>query len=452
MSQPSRTPEKPFTSCFKAPFPWLVFSLLLLCTNASANFDFNRNCLLAYQRIFELKLGTAKVLIDAEKKLHPDNSIVPLLENYLDYFTVLTTDSKAEFDRLKDFKSDRLEQISDDQDHNSPYYLYAQAEINLQWALMRGRFGEYFTAAREINKANSLLLDNKKKFPSFSLNSKGLGVINAFLGNLPDGMLKSTLSTFGIKGDLASGTAMLDNLAENLPRSSFEPFFEEVIFYYSFVLSDVAKSPAAYSKVMKYTLRIPDSSLLKTYIQAYVCSRSSHNEETIRILSSRPVGKAYQPFAYLDLLMGTALLNKLDYTAQAYLQKFLTANKGVSYIKDANLHLAWISLLKGDKQGYKAYLSKVNALGYTYNDKDKQAVSEAAGPLPNLILLKARLLFDGGYFDKALSTMETLDREPCKAQGIKQNFTTGLEGLMTRSVRMKRLCTSIRTRITQVKT
>lgn len=382
--------------------------LVLFLTSApfvvNANFDFNANCLKAYQNIFELKLNNARTLIAAEKKVRPNNSIVPLLENYVDYFYLLTTESKAEFDRLEANKSNRLDKISDD-DKNSPYYLYAQAEINLQWALIRGRYGSYYTAAREINRANSLLQENSKKFPGFHLNGKGLGLINAVMGALPDGFLKSALATFGIKGNLQNGLSMLDKLAENLPKSSYEPFYEETVFYYAYVLSDVAHAKDAYSKTMKFTARIADSSLLKTYLQAYVCARNGHNDEAIKILADRPTGNGYQPFAYLDYLTGIAKLNKLDFSAEAPFDKFLQTNKGVNYIKDTYLHLGWIALLKGDTAGYTGMMGRAKNSGYNYSEKDKQALNEANAPTPNVSLLKARLLFDGGYLSKALSIL-----------------------------------------------
>jgi tetratricopeptide (TPR) repeat protein len=370
-----------------------------------ANFDFNSNCLNAYKSIFELKLNNAKALIANEKKLRPNNSIIPLLENYIDYFTLLTSESKTDFDKLKGNKSSRLDKISDD-DKNSPYYLYAQAEVNLQWALIRGRYGEYFNAAMEIRKANNLLLENVKKFPNFHLNMKGLGLINAVLGNLPEGTLKSTLSTFGIKGNTKSGLAMFDKLAENLTKSSYEAFYEEVIFYYAYVLTDVVHSPEAYTKTMKYTERIADSSLLKTYLQSYVCIKNGHNDEAIVILGKKPESTVYQSFPYLDYLEGIAHLNKLDLTAETYFSRFLQTNKGVNYIKDANLHLGWISLLKGNKTDYSNYISKAINSGYTYQEKDKQAQNEAAAPAPAIDLLKARLLFDGGYLTKAVQLLE----------------------------------------------
>ncbi len=386
---------------------WLM--LFLICPiSLFANFDFNTNCLKAYQYIFELKLNAARQLLDNERKTNPSNAIVPLLDNYADYFYLLTTESKTEFERLERNKSKRLDLIEDG-DESSAYYLYAQAEINLQWALIRGRYGEYFTAAREIKRANGLLQENVKKFPGFHLNLKGIGLINAFLGNLPEGILKSTLSTFGIKGNLEAGINMLDKLAENLPKSKYEPFYEEVVFYYSFVLNDIAHSPLAYNKTMKYTSKISDQSLLKTYLQAMVCAKNEHNDEAIAVLNKKPAGISYQPFPYLEFLEGLVKLNRLDYSAASDFNRFLQLNKGVNYIKDANLHLAWIALLRGDTGAYNALVSKVKNVGYVYQEKDKQALKEANDAVPDKNLLKARLLFDGGYYNQSQEVLSQLN-------------------------------------------
>jgi tetratricopeptide (TPR) repeat protein len=383
---------------------FLTLVLLFVPGILFAKFDFNTNCLKAYGLIFELKLNAARQLIAVEKKANPENSIVPLLENYADFFQLLTTDNKADFDRMKGNKSSRLDQIEDDNE-KSPYSLYARAEINLQWALIRGRFGEQFNAAMEIKKANAYLQENAKKYPAFQLNAKGLGLINAVLGSLPDGFMKNTLSTFGIKGDVKTGLAMMQRLATTLPSSVYEPFYEEVVFYYSFVLIDVAHSENAYAETMKYVGRVSDASLLKSYLKAYVCVKKGHNEEAINTLANRPTGQQYQSFPYLDYLMGIARLNKLDLTAATYFNKFLQANKGVSYIKDSYLHLAWIELISGDAKGYAQYAAKVKGSGYTIHERDKQAFNEVSAPTPNIGLLKARLLFDGGYHNKSLETL-----------------------------------------------
>jgi tetratricopeptide (TPR) repeat protein len=67
--------------------------------------------------------------------------------------------------------------------------------------------------------------------------------------------------------------------------------------------------------------------------------------------------------------------------------------------------LAWLELLKGNVKGYKSYVQQVKTKGYTYHEKDKQALSEANDPIPDLSLLKARLFFDGGYYEKAFENI-----------------------------------------------
>src|SRR5690606_5336992 len=121
--------------------------------------------------------------------------------------------------------------------------------------------------------------------------------------------------------------------------------------YYSFVLVDVAHSENAYAETIKYLERVSDVSLLKSYLKAYVSAKRAHNEAAITTLANRPTGQQYQSFPYLDYLMGIAKLNKLDLTAATYFNKFLQSNKGVSYVKDSYLHLAWIELISGDVKG-----------------------------------------------------------------------------------------------------
>jgi tetratricopeptide (TPR) repeat protein len=88
--------------------------------------------------------------------------------------------------------------------------------------------------------------------------------------------------------------------------------------------------------------------------------------------------------------------------ADKYLHRFLESFSGRNFIKDAYQKLAWHCLLQGDEKGYEHYINLCKSKGYTIVGSDKSALREAkSGRMPNLLLLKARLLFDGGYFDKA---------------------------------------------------
>jgi len=382
---------------------------LLGCSPVFANFDFNSNCVQAYDNLLSLKLKRARVLIDQEKVAHPDNAITILLDNYYDYFYLLTTDSKADFDRLKDNKGKRIN-LLEDEDDKSPYYNFAIAQVNLQWALIHSRFGENTSAGFEINKAYKLLQSNSKKFPSFMPDDIPLGMVNVLLGSLPDGALKSTLSFLGIKGNTSVGLNMLQQLSIKLPHSGYAMYYDELVFYLTYIQSYVINDSNAYSKMQQYTASMDNGSLTKAYIKAFVALRTGHSGETIDLLEHRPTGSDYPSYPYLDYLLATAKLNRLDTTADDYFKRFLSETKGVSFIKDAYLHLAWDALLHGDERKYESYIQLVKTKGYQFNDKDKQALTEAGNPTPNIDLLKARLLFDGGFYEKALKLLQ--DKNP----------------------------------------
>lgn len=151
----------------------ILLSILLLSpTISKADFAFNENCIRAYQSIINLRLQEGQSLINIEKKANPKNSIPILLENYIDFFKVLTTETESSFAKFKELKSSRIDKLEDDAQKNSPWYLYSIAEINLQSCINRFKYQEFVTGAYELQKAYKLLEENKKKFPNFLPNQK----------------------------------------------------------------------------------------------------------------------------------------------------------------------------------------------------------------------------------------------------------------------------------------
>jgi len=379
---------------------------------ASANFDFNPNCVKAYQNILSLKLNTARILISAEKRKNPSNSIPYLLDNYVDYFSLMTTENKADFERFKDNKSERIGRIERD-DKTSPYYLFSLAEINLQFALSRTRAKEYFTAAMEVNRAYSQLQENNKRFPEFLPNQKNLGMINAVLGSIPDGLRKA-LSVFGVRGDTRTGVRMMESLIEKLPRSPYSHFYDETVFYYSVIQTDIVPDPANYNKIIKNTEDIDQESLLKTYIRAYAGVKMGNTSSALVELNKRPSGPLYPLYPYLDYLSGIAKMQNLDPTASLNFNTYLKGYKGVNLIKDTYLQLAWLELIRGNTKAYQKYVEEVKQKGYELSGRDKQAMREVEYDIPDVSLLKARLLSDGGNYERAFSQLSGKTTESFK--------------------------------------
>ncbi len=394
----------------------LVLLLLVLGNTlvSKANFDFNSNCINAYNAIYDLRLQDATQLIQKEKSQNPQNAIPVLLENYVDFFTLLSSENKADFERLKSRRDSRLAYLTK-QDRNSPYFLFAQAEVYLQWGLLKSRFQDYLSSGFDVKKADNLLNENQKKFPSFLPNKKSAGLIDVVLGSIPSNM-KGIASTFGFSGNVNAGIRTLENLMTTLPKTSYSFYTDEVVFFLCYIETDLTPNKSSYNKIIGYTNTMNSKSLLKTYLQGYVASRNANNDSAIAYLMKRPQGANYMDFPKLDYLLGNAKLNRMDSDANVSLISYLKETKGISFVKDAYLKLAYYYFLRGDNGRYQAFLKMVKTQGDLYDEKDKQALKEANDAAPDINLLKARLQFDGGYYSKALQTLAGKDASDFKLQ------------------------------------
>ena len=399
---------------------FFAFLLLAFTPKAHANFDFNANCIKAYQNIIALKLNTARAIINDEKRKHPDNSIPYLLDNYVDYFNLIISESNADLQRFKESKSTRYSRIEKD-DKSSPYYLYALAEINLQLALSRSKEKEYFSASLEFNKAYNQLKENSKKFPGFLPNQKNLGMINAVLGSFPDGLSKA-LSVFGIRGDTRAGVKILENLIEKLPQSNYAHFYDETVFYYSIIQTDIISDSMNYGRIIKITDALDSESLLRTYIRAYAGIKLAHSSNSVLELNKRPRGVLYAHYPYLDYLTGLAKLQNLDQSAATSFNTYLKSYRGTNLIKDTYLQLAWLELIKGNIQGYQKNVELVRTKGYNVHNRDIQALKEINYGIPDINLLRAKLLADGGNYEKSFAQLSGKNTQDYKSLMHKIEF------------------------------
>lgn len=385
--------------------------LLAISAPARANFDFNTNCISAYKSILRFNFSQARTLINNEKKTHPENAVTVFLDNSYDYYSIIISNRKQDYDAWKKRRDERIDRI-EDEDDNSPYYRYMQAHIHLQWALLYGQFGEYSSAGFAINKAYSLLQTNQKKHPSFLPDDIDLGMVNVLLGSLPDGALKSSLQFFGVKGNTQTGLNLLQKLAISLPKSGYAFFYDELIFYLSHVQCDIVQDKNAYAKTLQYAQIMPDSAF-KSYILGYSAIRTGHSKEALRWLKNTSFNNRFPVMYYYK---GIAELNQLNFDAKTSLISFLKQNTGNFYVKDAYLRLGWIAGLSGNEAVEKSMFSMARQKGDAYNDKDKQALNELNDSAENPTLLKARLLFDGGLYEKAEDVLKTTSPEKLKTK------------------------------------
>ena len=126
-----------------------------------------------------------------------------------------------------------------------------------------------------------------------------------------------------------------------------------------------------------------------------------------QIITSRNKSADYLKTTIWDFELAQIKLSHLELAeAIVHLQQFISNFKGKFYLKDVYLKLAWCYYLQGNMNAAEINRKNVIKKGAADSDADKKALKEAkTGIWPNTLLLKTRLLNDGGYNKEALALM-----------------------------------------------
>lgn len=384
---------------------FVFISLFIVCISANsyAYYDFDKKLELAYSSILSFHFAEAEQLLQQEKIEKPGNDLRLVYLNYIYFLKAFITEEKSEFENLKINSSIYLNEINRDRSNSSsPFHLYVQSEILIQQALVRIKFNESLISAAEIRKAYKLIRKNEILFPTFVLNKKISGLLNAIVGSIPI-RYQWIIKYAGMEGNIIMGLNELQELYDNVETTSFKSYRTEILFYLGNIYS-VFSMPMDSVLLLNQMQPLIIKSPLIAFVYSNIMMKLGKNEAALAALNSSILNDSSYPFIYLYYKRGLARLRKLDLSAEQDFEYFLLHYKGLSNIKSAYQKLAWISLIKGDSARYFYNLKLCSEKGISYNEDDKAAQDEAeSGVVVNTFLLRARLYFDGGYYNKALS-------------------------------------------------
>jgi hypothetical protein len=398
----------------------LMFSLAGQLT--AAHFDMTPAYSKAYLEILRLRFGTACSIMNHEKEKDPSNVADAYLMAYLDFLKTLISEEDQNYATLQKNKIVRIKKI-ESVSSISPWRLYALGQLNLQSGMASAKTGDFVKAALDIKKAYSQFSENQRRFPAFKPNKAGMGLLHVLLGTIPESYRWIT-GLFGMEGDVKEGLSELQSLLTSVSTDNEYPYlYNECIFITTFItfnLTITDDSEASMLHVLendKTSREIKNNPLL-IYAVASFYSNRGMNDKALALLSGRPLDNSYYEFHYLDYLTGVTLLNKLDKSARIYFLKYITNFKGKNFIKASYQRLAWSYLIDGDFAGYKKFISRVKLFGDDKMDNDREALNEAnRNTIPDLRLLKVRLLFDGGYYEPAEKLLNQLSPITLSEQG-----------------------------------
>ena len=404
----------------------LLFPMLL---QAQGTFVLSDNAIKAYQACSRFQINQAEDFIQLEKKVNPNNGFIYLIANYSDFLKVFIEDDPLEYRKALARRSQRIKNL-EIYDKSSPYYRYCLAEIYLQWSFLRFKQGELLKAANELQKANSLLIENSKFHPDFILNKKGLAIVHILAGSIPEN-LQWIANFAGIHGNAYQGEREINEVITFCRKTPSIRFLMPEMLFFKQMLKINIMDQSSLQPISSGIDSVYKNEPIIQYIDILLAQKTQHASEVIKRIEKFPSQDNGISFCFMHYLKAEALMN-LNRPIENGFQQFLNCSKGKHFKHAAIRRIAWQYLLDGNTVEYQINMKRIIALGDGKTEEDKQALQEAtSNQIPDTNLLRARLLFDGGDFKQSITRLLSL---PMKGRNL--GFTSERAYRLGRSYQM----------------
>ncbi|MCF8258238.1 MAG: tetratricopeptide repeat protein [Flavobacteriales bacterium] len=405
-----------------------VLIVVLIChvpTGMAQHFTWNEEAREAYALLLDLRFQKADSVLKVLEKRDADNLCAPYLRDLADFLYIVVQEDGQEYERRSKLKDKRLAAF-ERAAHNDPFKNIALGETYLHWAFADMRFGNYFSGAMGIRKAFQLLEENAQRFPSFIQTYKSMGLLHTLVGTVPDNY-RWAAKLMGVDGTISQGIDEMQRVIRgNSGRLEFIYVRKETLFLFTFLQLNLVNDDEAVRSLQKHLAK--HTGPLMDFAKARVLQRTGDTDGAIDLLG-RSLAKRPNAFPYLQFLLGDMKLARLDADADRPFHTYLRIFKGKSYLKASRQKLGWHALLvNNDRKSYTQHLAAVKTVGNTSVDEDRAAQKEAeSGVIPNQTLLKARMMFDGGYYARALKDLEnaSADRFVSAEERLERQYRLG---------------------------
>ncbi len=383
------------------------FSLLTLMTlNASAGQGqpIPYSLQNAYQDLLKLKIDSTQYQLNflADRALkHPFSIYV---NNLAHVGKLLIAGTTKDFEQCKNQEKIILENV-DNLPDDDPWKGFLASEVKLQWAFVKMKFGNYFSAFWSLRKAYQINSDAMEASPDFEPLQKTSAELNIILGSVPS-KYQWILSLFGMDGNVADGAAKLEALFNAHHLFSLECGLITALSN-SYLLENEQKATSMMAQMWVQN----QDNLLVQFVYANVLLKDAQGAKAIEVISEiLSPASGYIEFPVMNYLRGEVYLQCGDYqNSRHYYTQFLKAKPGKNLIKDAWFKSAICYWLQGNNKMAEHCLDGARLVGHEETEADQYAAYMAGEKrLPNQQLLKARYFTDGGYYDKADSILSNV--------------------------------------------
>ncbi len=382
--------------------------LFLFCGTfafASANYDFNNEAQIIYSDIISGKIPAAEKKIAAFHSKYPDNKLYLWLDDFREFMEVYLLETETSFAKYISNNARRTKALKKHA-YDNAFYRYALTENYLHLAFVQFLSEEYVSGFWNMRKAFSIAEENQKLHPDFLPNLKNMALVQALGGMLP-AKYHWLISFLGISPNLEAGLASLRKISGNNALENFTQ--NEALLIYGTLLFYTGNDKEAAIDFFK-SKKFPQPDNLTGIIAcANLMLHGNHNADGMILLQNIPKDSSYISVPYTEYLLGLGLLQQLDKKAKTHFSNYIIQTTSKHLLKSAFHKIAWSHLVNNNEEGYEHYMQKVSLAGKILREADKQAQREyEQKQMPHKELLKARLLFDGGYYLRAENMLNAL--------------------------------------------
>lgn len=358
----------------------------------------------AYALVTDLRVDEALTIIKLQSITYPENLIWPYLEDYAEFIRIFVQEDLRKIPGFLTASVIRQEKIIDVPESN-PLSLMAQAQMSLHQSALHLQQGKFLACATDINKAFKLLRKNQKLHPGDVANLRLYALLKVAFGAVPDEYRWLVSFVSSLSGTIDEGLGELYHILKSTSPAT-NLYFEETVLYTALAEGKLNSRPdKALQLIYTHLGKTPENKMVQ-YLMANLLIESGNNDGAITLLVKETGVQGAVSIPFLDFMLGECKLFRGDTDADLYFKKFLKAHKGKHFIKESHQKLAWYALLNGDRPGYFNHMQQILIKGSSTTDEDKQALLEAeTHATPHPVLLRSRLYYDGGYYQKALGQL-----------------------------------------------
>jgi tetratricopeptide (TPR) repeat protein len=384
-------------------YPFLLIIMILSSLRSGAQ-PTSPELTLAYRKLLEFKTDSVRLLLDHQVEKDHDRAFKIYLHSLEDVLGLTLTRNDSLYGLYSQKEKDYIRDL-DLLPENDPFTSFVKAEIRLHSAIIRLRYNDQFSGAMRLIQAYKMVhaMMDEQEVPIYVF--KTAGVVNILFSLVPE-KYDFWLRLIGVRPDLSTGIRQIEKLIEKKTIFSFEGSMILALLN-AYYLNEPQKS-------VEHILtnnREWQNSLTYQFLSGLVFSKIRDNENSLQAFQHcMNFSGEYGEIPAVNFYLAESYMKKLEFApAGIYYKRYLSPNNVIDFQKAANYRLYLISLFDNKSSLAERYRKNVINQGQRISEADKYVYSlVSAGYHPHPEIQKARLLFDGGYYEESLMKLETI--------------------------------------------